>query len=596
MISHIPPALIFILSAMLVPLFKGRARSALLLIVPVVGFINLLMIPEGSHIVVPFLDFELTLLKVDRLSLIFGYIFNIITFIGLLYALGEKNNLEYCAGLLYAGSALGVVFAGDLITLFVFWEMMTLGSMTLILCRRTKRSRQAAFRYALVHIMGGIVLLFGIVMYAHETATLDAGYIGLSGLSTYLIFIGFGVNAAFPFLHAWLPDAYPESTVAGTVFLSAFTTKTAVYVLARTFPGTEALIWIGATMTVFPVFFAVIENNLRRVLSYSLINQVGFMLVGVGIGTELSLNGTAAHAFAHILYKALLFMSMGAVLKQTGKINASDLGGLYKSMPLTAAFCIVGSLSIAAFPLFSGFVSKSLVMSSSLMEGYTFIWLALLFASAGVVDHSGIKIPFFAFFAHDSGIRTKEPPLNMLLAMGITAFLCIFIGVFPGFLYSILPYPVDYAPYTASHVVAQLQLLIFAALAFTLLLLAGLYPAEIRAINLDVDWFYRKGARAFMWMVEGPMKRFSDVTQRALFETVPTKLKWFSLNPVGALMMAKDSIFMHFGDPTQQKKLRERLREEKKAYPGDVIRHWPIGSTVLWVTLFLLSYLLIYYI
>ena len=596
MISHLPPAFIFILAAILVPLFKGKARSALLLAVPVIGFLNLLLIPEGSHLVIPFMGYDLILLKVDRLSLIFGYIFNIITFIGLLYALGENKNLEYSAGLLYAGSALGVVFAGDLFSLFVFWEIMTIGSTMLIWAGGTEKSRQAGYRYALVHITGGVVLLFGIIIYAMSQGSIEVTNIGLNGFGTYLIFLGFGVNAAWPFMHAWLPDAYPESSVAGTVFLSAFTTKTAVYVLARTFPGTEALIWIGATMTIFPIFFAVIENNLRRVLSYSLINQVGFMLVGVGIGTELSLNGTAAHAFAHILYKALLFMSMGAVLKQTGKINASDLGGLYKTMPITAAFCIVGSLSIAAFPLFSGFVSKSLVMSSSLLEGYTIIWFVLLFASAGVVDHSGIKIPFFAFFAHDSGIRAKEPPMNMLLAMGIAAFLCIFIGVFPGTLYKILPYSVDYVPYTTSHVVAQLQLLLYSALAFTLLLLAGLYPAEIRAINLDVDWFYRKGGRALMWLIEGPMKRFSEVTQEALFNTIPDKLKWFSLNPVGAIMMARDSIFMHFGDPVRRKELQEKLEEEKKAYPGDIIKHWPIGSTILWVMLFLLSYLLIYYI
>ncbi len=596
MTSQILPAAIFILGAILVPALKGRQREVYLLLIPVVGMWNLLSIPIGSHMEVTYLGYTLTMLHVDKLSLVWGYIFHIITFLTILFALRENKTLEFMAGLFYAGSALGVVFAGDLITLFVFWEMMTLGSMTLILGRGTKRSRQAAFRYALVHIVGGIVLLFGIVMYIHETGTVDVGYIGLSGLSTYLIFLGFGINAAWPGLHSWLTDAYPESTIAGTVFLSAFTTKTAVYVLVRTYPGTEALIWIGAAMTAFPIFFAVIENDLRRVLSYSLINQVGFMMVGIGIGTELSLNGTAAHVFAHVLYKALLFMSMGAVLRQTGKINATDLGGLYKTMPFTCACCIVGAASISAFPLFSGFVSKSLVMSATSMEGYTFVWFVLLFASAGVFHHSGIKIPFFAFFSHDSGIRAKEPPMNMLVAMGITAFLSIFIGVFPGVLYSILPYPVDYVPYTASHVLAQLQLLVFSALAFTLLMLSGTYPAEMRAINIDTDWFYRKGARAFMWVVEGPMKRFSSVTQQALFETIPTKLKWFSLNPVAALIMARDSIYMHFGDPAQQKELREKIKEEKKAYPGDIIRHWPIGSTVLWVTLFLLSYLLIYYI
>src|SRR5690606_35873861 len=250
-------------------------------------------------------------------------------------------------------------------------------------------------------------------------------------------------------------DAYPEATVTGTVWLSAFTTKLAIYALARGYAGTEILVPIGAAMTAFPIFYAVIENDLRRVLAYSLNNQLGFMVVGLGIGSEVALNGTAAHAFCHILYKALLFMSMGAVLFRVGTVKGSELGGLYKSMPWTTGFCIVGAASISAFPLFSGFVSKSLIISAAMDEGYFWTWLVLLFASAGVFHHSGIKIPYFAFFAHDSGKRCEEAPLNMLIAMGITAALCIGLGVMPNLLYSILPFAVNYHPYSLEHVVTQ---------------------------------------------------------------------------------------------------------------------------------------------
>ena len=284
--------------------------------------------------------------------------------------------------------------------------------------------------------------------------------------------------------------------------MSAFTTKAAVYALARAFPGTGALIWIGAIMTGFPIFYAVIENDLRRVLAYSLINQVGFMVCGIGIGTQLAINGAVAHAFNDILFKALLFMSMGAVMYRTGKINGTDLGGLYRTMPLTCIFCMVGAASISAFPFFSGFVSKSMVMEAAANGHMRIVWFILLFASAGVFHHAGIKIPYFAFFSHDSGMRPREAPLNMLIAMGITAFLCIFIGSFPGPLYSLLPYPVEYVPYTASHVVGQTQLLFFSALAFTLLLLSGIYPAEMRCINIDVDWFYRRGGRLFFSIMD----------------------------------------------------------------------------------------------
>ncbi len=543
MSSGLPPALIFIGGALLLPLLKGRSRSGLLLLFPVIGFLNLLQLPIGTHGEVSFWDYQLILVKVDRLSLLFGYIFHLITFLGGIYALHVKDDLEQVAGLAYAGSALGVVFAGDLLTLFLFWELLTVSSVLIIWNRRTRAAQEAGFRYLLVHVVGGLCLLAGIALRVHQTGSLALDYIGLNGLATYLIFIGVGVNCAWPLLHPWLTDAYPEATVTGVIWLSAFTTKTAVYVLARAFPGTEALIWIGAVMTAFPIFFAVIENDLRRVLAYSLINQVGFMVCGIGIGTPLAINGAVCHAFNDILFKALLFMSMGAVLYRTGKIKATDLGGLYKTMPLTCICCIVGAASISAFPLFSGFVSKSMVMEAASLGDLRVIWFILLFASAGVFHHAGIKIPFFAFFSHDSGLRPKEAPWNMGLAMVLTAGLCVFIGSFPGPLYSLLPYPVAYEPYTASHVVGQSQLLFFSSLAFTLLMLSGIYPAEIRSINLDADWFYRRGGRFFYRVMDRTLNGLNERAEQIFSvgltgwlgrrsRDIPFRLAQFFLYPV----------------------------------------------------------------
>ncbi|MCG8565314.1 MAG: Na(+)/H(+) antiporter subunit D, partial [Desulfobacterales bacterium] len=409
MTSNIVPALIFILGGLLVPFFRGKAKSVYMMMIPVVGFINLLMIPAGEHLALTVGGFDLVLMKLDRLSLLFGYIFHIISFITVIYILNFKDNLEFVAGFFYAGAALGTIFAGDLFTFFVFWEMLTIGSVMLIWSRKTPAAQSAGFRYLLVHAFGGLVLLAGIVFHYAETGSLEMSVLTLGSTGTWLMFLGIGVNCAWPLLHPWLTDAYPEATIGGTVFLSAFTTKTAVYALARLYPGTEALIWIGVGMAAFPIFYAVIENDLRRVLAYSLINQVGFMVVGIGIGTELAINGAAAHAFNDIIFKGLLFMTMGAVMYRTGKINATDLGGLYKSMPWTCAFCIVGAASISAFPFFSGFVSKSMVMAAAGQSshiagqgGLVFVWLVLLFASAGVFHHAGIKIPFFAFFGHDA--------------------------------------------------------------------------------------------------------------------------------------------------------------------------------------------------
>jgi len=536
MSNLIPPALIFIIGALFVPFIKGRLKSAYMLLLPILAFAILFKMSEGTHWVVNLLDYQLIFGRVDRLSMVFGYIFTLISFIGILFALKVDDDLQHISALMYAGGALGVTFSGDFFSLYIFWEVLAISSTFLILARRTKASQAAAFRYILVHVFGGLCLLGGIVMYVQETGSLEFGYIGLGGLSSWLIFIGIGLNAAIPPLHPWLQDAYPEATVTGAVFMSALTTKSAVYVMARIFPGTELLIWLGAFMTAMPIFYAVLENDIRRVLAYSLINQVGFMMCGIGIGTQLAINGTVSHAFCHILYKALLFMAAGAVLHMTGKIRCTDLGGIYKTMPLTCLFCMIGAASISAFPLFSGFVSKSMIISAASHEKLTIIWLILQFASAGVFHHAGIKVPFFTFFGHDSGIRTKEPPLNMLLAMGIAAFFCIAIAIFPGPLYNILPYPVDYVPYTAAHVVGQLQLLMFGALAFCLLILSGYYPAEMRAINLDTDWFYRKGGGLFYNLMDRGLNGLMGISERFFVGSLAARLGRWSRVPVSSLV------------------------------------------------------------
>lgn len=496
MIGEFQPGLILILGALLVPLLKGKLRAIYMLALPVVAFAYLLTLPQGEFGGLMLSNLPLVALRVDKLSLLFGYIFLVAALLCVIYSLHLKDTAQHVAGLVYAGGALGAVFAGDLATLFVYWEVIAVASVFLIWSSRTEHAFRAGMRYLIIQLGSGMLLLAGILIQYQQTGTLAFGKLGLDAPGGWLIFLAFGIKAAFPLLHSWLPDAYPEATPTGTVLLSAFTTKVAIYALARAFPGTEILIPIGTVMAAFPIFYAVIENDLRRVLAYSLNNQLGFMVVGVGIGTDLALNGAVAHAFADILFKGLLFMSMGAVLFRTGTVKGSELGGLYKSMPWTTGFCIVGAASISAFPLFSGFVTKSMIMSAAMEQGHFWTWLVLLFASAGVFHHAGIKIPYFAFFAHDSGKRCAEAPLNMLIAMGLAAAGCIAIGCFPSFFYSLLPLQTRYAPYTLDHVVAQVQLLFLSALAFTILMRTGIYPPELRSVNLDSDWFYRAAGRA----------------------------------------------------------------------------------------------------
>ncbi|MDY7030527.1 MAG: Na(+)/H(+) antiporter subunit D [Thermodesulfobacteriota bacterium] len=493
MIKAVPIAAIFIIGALFVPLLKGKIRSSYILFLPVLAFIILLNTPEGTYWAFNFLDYNLILGRIDKLSKLFGYIFIIWAFLAVLYSLHLKDNVQHLAALIYSGCALGIVFSGDLFSLYIFWEVLAISSTMLIWARRKRASIHAGFRYLLVHAVGGLSLLAGIVLYVAETGTPEFGFIGLNGTASYLILFGFCLNTAVIPLHFWVPDAYPESTVEGAIFLSVFTTKTGVYILARTFPGTELLAWLGAIMTAFPIFYAVISNDIRRVLAYSLLNQVGFMVCGIGLGTALAINGAVSHAFCNILFEGLLFMATGAVLYMTGKSNCTDLGGLYKTMPITCILCLVGAASIGGFPLFSGFISESMTISASAKENLPIMWFILQFSAVGVLHHASIKIPFFTFFSEDSGIRTKEPPFNMLLAMSIAAFLSIFIGIYPDVLYKILPEPVDYVPYTLDHVIGKLQLLLFGVLAFCLLIFSGYYPPEKRTLNLDTDWFlYRK--------------------------------------------------------------------------------------------------------
>ena len=488
-IDAFPPGLVLILGAFLLPFLRGTLRNAWILLLPVFVLWLVWRVPDGPVLTFAFLDNTLTPVKGDVLSRLFAIIFAIMAFAGALFAMNQSRVVELTAAFVYAGSAIGVAFAGDLISLFVFWEIMALGSTTVLLSAGGPKSTSAAMRYLIMHVMGGSLLLVGIVAQIHATGSIDFVAMKPDSLATWMILLGFLINAAAPLLSAWLPDAYPEASPGGMVFLSAFTTKTAVYVLIRGFPGAEVLIFVGLYMVFYGIFYALLENDMRRILAYSIVNQVGFMVTGIGIGTEMALNGAASHAFAHIIYKALLLMSAGSVLHMTGKRKCSDLGGLFQSMPITTLCGIIGAMSISSFPLTSGFVSKSMISQAAADENLMIVWFLLTAASAGVFLHAGIKFPWFVFFQKDSGLRPPDPPLNMRIAMIFFAALCIGLGVFPGPLYALLPFPVAFVPYTAAHVLTMLQLLLFSGLAFFIFL-----PVMKRTltVSLDVDWAYRR--------------------------------------------------------------------------------------------------------
>lgn len=497
MIEWIHPTALFFLAAVLLLFVKGTAKQVVLVATPLLGFLCLLIASEGNHGTMTFMGQQLIFGRVDRLSLVFGYVFTIITLIGMIYSLHLKEAREHIAAFLYAGSALGATFAGDLFTLFLFWEIMAFTSVFLIFFGGYKASSAAGMRYLLVHIAGGLCLLGGIVIHAAGGGGIAFNALPHTGLGPTLILIGFLLNAAAPPLHAWLADAYPEATITGIVFLSAFTTKTAVYVLVRGFAGTEVLIYLGVLMALYGVVYAMLENNIRRLLAYHIISQVGFMVAAVGIGTELALNGAVAHAYAHIIYKGLLMMGMSSVVFMTGKRKASELGGLYRTMPLTFLLFMIGGFSISGVPLLSGFISKSMVISAAAETKQSWAFLLLTLASAGTFISTTLKLPYAVFLGDDKKIAATDPPKNMLLGMGLAAFLCILLGLWPGLLYRLLPFPVEYHPYSVGHLVESLQILCATALVFIFFL--PKFRSE-NTISLDTDWFYRKGAAAFVWL------------------------------------------------------------------------------------------------
>lgn len=510
-----PPAFVMIIGAVLIGIARPGLRPLIALMTPIVTLYYVWQVPDGIQLTASFLDMEIQIVEGGPLRRMFGTVFALMSFGGALFSFRQSEWWELAAAMAYAAGAIGVCFAGDLIVMFLFWELMALFSTVVVWCGGSEFSRAAGIRYAIIHLLGGIILKIGIEGLMIHTGSIEIRALALENFDTWMIFIGLLVNAAAPPISAWLADAYPESSPMGGVFLSAFTTKTAVLALILLFPGEPLLVGIGLYMIFYGIIYALLENDMRRILSYSIVNQVGFMVVGVGIGTEMALNGAAAHAFTHIIYKALLFMSAGAVLYQTGRRKCSELGGLFQSMPLTTLCGIIGALSISSFPLTSGFVSKDMITSGAATEGLAWVWYLLVVGSAGVFLHAGIKFPWFVFFQKDSGLRPSEAPWNMCAAMILFAVACIGLGVFPQLLYVLLPFDVDYVPYTAGHVVTQLQLLLFAGLAFFTML-----PLMRRTdtVSLDVDWIWRKpGPWAAQRLIVAMEDLKSDFRERVSF-------------------------------------------------------------------------------
>lgn len=558
MIDVVPPALILVAGAILAALTRGVVRAGVVLLAPVVTLYFIWQVPDGVAVTAFFLDYTIQPVEGSPVRRLFASIFAFMAFAGALFAFRQAKWYELSAAHLYAAGAVGVSFAGDLITLFIYWELMAIFSTVVVWAGDRPRVRAAGIRYAAIHLAGGVILKVGIEGIMVHTGSIEIQPLALDNFDAWMVLTGVLLNAAAVPLSAWLSDAYPRSSPTGSVFLSAFTTKTAVLALILLFPGAGILVPIGLAMVFYGIIYALLENDVRRILAYSIVNQVGFMVCAVGIGTEMAINGAAAHAFAHIIYKALLFMSAGVVIYRTGENLCTNLGGLYRTMPITTICGIIGALSISSFPLTSGFTSKTLISEAAQLEHLTVVYFLLAAASAGVFLHAGIKFPWFVFFQKDSGKRPKDAPWNMAAAMILMSAACLLIGIFPDPLYALLPYPMDYEPYTASKVVFYLQLLLFSGLAFFLLLP---WMQRTLTISLDVDWVWRRGLpRAW--------RRSAKFADRVLQRLQASGSR---------VRRGTGEVLMHALTPA-----------------GMLGRSWQIGTTALWVAVLLVAYVVIY--
>lgn len=499
MVIH--PGLVLIFVGILAMLVPKVLRKVVLAVGPFAALYAALSLHIGTDATFSVFGtgYQLCYMYVDKLSYVFCMIFALMACIGGIYSCHNENRMEALCSMSYAGCALGVTLAKDWMTMILFWEALAITSLFLIWCRNTPASRKAGFRYLLVHMLGGNLLLGGIFLKVSQGDFLITNLSsGAHDIAFWAILIGVAVNAAIPPVNAWLVDAYPEGTITGSVFLSSFTTKVAVYSLIRIFAGTELLMGFGCFMALYGAAYALMENDMRRLLGYHIISQVGFMVAGVGVGTAMAINGAAAHAYSHILYKSLLFMCAGAIIYATGIRKINQLGGMAKKMPFVAICFFVAAFSISGVPLFNGFISKTITIAASLEAGHELVYNMLELASIGTFLSITLKMGYFIFLrSAKNEVKLSNPlPKNMYVGMGFGALLCFVYGVYPDLLYRYLPNAVTYESFTADHVLSYIQILVVTMVPF-MMYLNKMEPHT--AISLDTDWFYRKPFAAILF-------------------------------------------------------------------------------------------------
>ena len=561
LMTMLHPGIIMIIFGFVVMLLPRSCRKPLSLIAPLVTIWAFLQMTEKSSLpyeLSPYIRMEF--IHLDSLAWTFMLVFCIIAVLNGIYGLSVQHRYECGMSLVYAGSVMGVILAGDCLSLIIFWEISAFASMYVVFCKHDRISARASFRYILVHAFGGNMLLVGLIMYMfHYGNNLEHLADCIGQPCFWLIAIGVAVNAAIPPFHAWLPDAYPESTATGTVYLSSFTTKAAIYLLIRLFAGMEDLVWIGAIVAIYGACMAIMENGIRRLLAYHIISQLGMMIAAAGAGGAIGADAASAHAFTNILFKGVLMMGAGAVIYATGRDKITELGGLAKKMPLTAGCFMISSLAIAGLPGLSGFVSKALIMDALHEAGYTVPALLLTAGGVGTLLSITLKINWFVFFGPCEDEKASEVkrsvPWTMNAAMILGTAATIAIGLMPDRFYALMPYKTIVHPYHMGHVLEYVAIFIGGSIPF-FLYLKKMKPHD--EITLDFDWFYRKPFNSLILWI-------SKVTENIF--------KWFDHRST----VIANYLRLHFGDPTlwtansRSVRIRNFSFENEDRLIGDIV-------------------------
>ena len=557
-LTSLPPYVVLAAAAFLVLGLPRRAGHAAAALATAFTFAQAVLLGDGgtgAYVATQLFGFDVILFNVDQFSLLMGVVVGFLATAAVLYAYGtEAPKWVTAFALIYVSSTVGTIYAGDWLTLIFFWELMAVTS-TLLVWQYGGKAVRAGYRYALFHGIGGTFLLGAVVVHgASMLGSVPAGEIflfssttGIHASATLLAAIGIGVNCGFIFLHTWLPDTYPRPHVAASVFLSVFTTKTAVYVMYRAFPeGGMWLAYLGGFMAVYGAFFALLQYDPRRLLSYHIQAQVGYMLAGLGLATavgDFAVTGGFAHLFNNVLYKSLLFMAVGVVIYRTGVEDIRDMGGLWRVMPVTFLVYLVGAASITAVPGFNGFISKGMVIDSAdeihnfeLLFGEGLLWWLLILGGVGTFM-SFIKLGYYMFFHGSATLSPKDATRFQTVGMVLAGGACVFFGT-PftyGYLVELMPFTAEVAPelhpYSTSHLTESAALLVagfvgFFALKRPLGWLAH-HMRDVDAVTYPAAFYLARGS---VW---GVTELWAAV-DRAVMNAIAA-VEWTAMHPREAL-------------------------------------------------------------